>query len=76
MGKVSKLENNLIHPEKWHSLYESMPNECKDIVLGPLDCLGIGRNKRLGWFIMGSGQGPSLLWSERNYEEEKRKEMV
>ncbi len=66
MGIVCRTENDLIDPDKWLSLYEEMPEECKKVVDGPRDCIGIGKNADLGWFIMGSGQGPCLLWSERS----------
>ncbi len=62
---VDNRENDLISPEKWKELYDQMPKECQEVVDGPPECLGIGRNEKLGWFIMGSGQGPCLLWSEK-----------
>ena len=64
MGKVCKLEDDLIHPNQWKGLYDQMPKECKEIVDDRPECLGIGKNDKLGWFIMGSGQGPTLCWSE------------
>ena len=66
MGIVCKLEDDLIDPDKWADLYNQMPIKCKELVDEPLCCLGIGQNEKLGWFIMGSGQGPSLLWQEKN----------
>ena len=68
MGLVCKLEDDLIPYYKWAFLYESMPTECKNVASAPLDCIGIGKNHEYGWFIMGSGQGPSLLWSEIKME--------
>lgn len=65
MGFVCRLEDDLIHPKQWKSLYDEMPDECKKVVDGPPECLGIGKNEKLGWFIMGSGQGPHLCWSEK-----------
>jgi hypothetical protein len=65
MGKINKLENDLIPPIFWNKLYYLMPKKCREVVKGPPDCIGIGRNKKYGWFIMGAGQGPSLLWSEK-----------
>ena len=59
-------EKDLISPECWDELYTSMPKECQEVVEGQPDCLGIGYNEELGWFIMGSGQGPSLLWQEKD----------
>jgi len=73
MGIICKLENDLIYPEKWKSLYNKMPKECQKIVNGPPECIGIGKNKKLGWFIMGSGQGPCLLWSEKGDKNETKK---
>jgi hypothetical protein len=60
------LEKELIDPKLWRGLYFKMPQKCKEIVDGPVECIGIGRNKELGWFIMGSGQGPCLLWTEKD----------
>ena len=65
MGFVNWLEDDLIDPSMWKSKYKYMPKECQRVVEGPPECLGIGWNERYGWFIMGSGQGPSLLWSEK-----------
>ena len=66
--KVCALEGYLIDPDKWHDLYKKMPPECKKVVddcdIEP-DCIGIGRNEEHGWFIIGAGQGPCLLWSEK-----------
>ena len=68
MGIVCRLEDDLIHPDKWKDLYDETPEECQEVVDGPAQSLGIGYNDNLGWFIMGFGQGPSLCWSE--YKEE------
>ena len=65
MGFVWDLEDDLIHPDLWDALYSSMPKECKEVVDGPPDCIGIGYNDEYGWFILGSGQGPYLCWSEK-----------
>lgn len=62
--KYLELETILLPPELWENFYDIMPNECKEVVDGPPQCLGIGRHKKLGWYIVGSGQGPCLLWSE------------
>lgn len=59
-----ELEKDLINPNQWASFYYLMPQQCKDIVDGPLDVVGIGVNKFYGWFILFSGQGPYLAWSE------------
>jgi len=67
MRKVSSLEDDLIHPNKWNSLYAEMPKQCKAVVDVPPDCIGIGKNEKYGWFIMGSGQGLCLLWAEKGH---------
>lgn len=64
MGFVCRLEDDLIDPDTWLDIYDQMPDKCKEVVDAPPQCLGIGRNKKYGWFIMGSGQGPCLIWSE------------
>jgi len=65
MGIVCKLEDDLIPPEKWNLFYNNMPKECQEVADAPLECIGIGKNDKLGYFIMGSGQGPCLLWKEK-----------
>lgn len=66
MGKICKLEDDLINTEVWQKYYDEMPKKCKSVVDSKIpEGLGIGRNEKYGWFIMGSGQGPSLLWSEK-----------
>ena len=75
MGFVCKLEDDLISPKKWKELYDEMPPECKRQVDGPNHYpTGIGRNEELGWFVMATGQGPILMWSEKEMKE--RKEMI
>jgi hypothetical protein len=48
-----------------------MPKICQEVVdqssRAGAECIGIGKNDKLGWFIMGSGQGSVLLWSEHYY---------
>lgn len=66
MGIICNLEDDLISPEKWWGLYNEMPNECREVVIYDSDQpIGIGKNEEYGWFIIGSGQGPVLLWSEK-----------
>ncbi len=67
MGLVCKLEDDLIPPDKWRELYNQMPLECQRIVDGPNHYpVGIAKNDELGWFIMTTGQGPVVMWSEKN----------
>jgi hypothetical protein len=63
-----KLERNLINPELWELVFEYMPIQCRSVVLEPPQGLGIGWNSLLGWYIMGSGQGPGLCWIENCLE--------
>lgn len=65
--KSLRLEKDLIHPNEWASFYHLMPQQCKDIVDGPPDVVGIGVNKDYGWFILFSGQGPYLAWAEKKF---------
>jgi hypothetical protein len=69
MGKICRLEDDLIDPKYWDELYSKMPVECQGIVDGPAECVGIGRNDTMGWFIMASGQGPCLAWAENRKRE-------
>jgi len=71
MGFVTDWEDGLIPIELWPVYYDEMPKECKKVVDGHKDCVGIGRNKELGWFTAFSGQGPCIAWSENGDYERK-----
>lgn len=60
------LEDHLIPPGEWQARYSEMPRECKEVVDGPRDGgpVGIGYKEGKGWFVLCSGQGPFLAWSE------------
>lgn len=65
MSKCAKFEDDLLPVELWKNFYHIMPRMCQEVVDGPPECLGIGRNEELGWFIAGSGQGPCICWVEK-----------
>ena len=50
MGIICKLEDDLILPKYWLSLYDEMPKECQEIIDDKLCAfgIGIGRNEKLG----------------------------
>lgn len=62
-----ELESKLIEPDKWSDFYDIIPEYCKKVV-DELEVnqepIGIGWDESLGWFVMGSGQGPHLIWQE------------
>lgn len=62
------LEKQLIDWEKLKKIKEHLPVYCQRLLDMTPDELGgstgIGRNEELGWFVMGCGQGPCLLWTE------------
>jgi len=62
--QVHELEKHLISPEQWKDFYSRMPRECQEVADGPSECLGIGFCDEYGWFILGSGQGPHICWSQ------------
>lgn len=65
---MHSLESKLIDPDQWDTLYEQMPKHCQETVdrlRESPDCIGIGYYAEIGWFIVGAGQGPCLLWSEK-----------
>lgn len=73
MGKVYEAEDYLIPPDRWDAFYDTMPVECQRIVDGPLaEPLGIGYEYSVGWFILGSGQGPGVCWAENPDKYDKR----
>ncbi|MGD9156858.1 MAG: hypothetical protein PVG39_00490 [Desulfobacteraceae bacterium] len=63
-----ELEKIMLPSELWKHFYDIMPKECKEVVDNSEPLIGIGRHKKIGWYIVGSGQGPCLLWSEKKYE--------
>ena len=71
MGLCANWEEDCIDPADWDKLYDKMPKECQAFVRQMRkqpDCMGLGRNKKFGWFIHGSGQGPSIYWAENRDE--------
>jgi hypothetical protein len=48
---ICDLEDDLIPPVKWQKLYAEMPKKCQEVVEGSDECIGIGKNSKLGWFI-------------------------
>lgn len=65
-----RLERDLISSLKWKEMYDQMPVQCQnevDKMDKPWDgcSVGIGRNDEVGWFILGCGQGPFVIWIER-----------
>ena len=71
MGIVCDLEDDLISPDLWRKLYDIMPKECQKAIDDKEYAIGIGINPKYGWFIMGSGQGPCLLWAEKDSPSEE-----
>jgi len=69
-----RLERDLIKRDKWHDRYDSMPPTIREVVdnfnnpdFDPFSygcSVGIGHNDEVGWFLLGSGQGPFLLWAD------------
>jgi hypothetical protein len=65
-----RLERDLIPSEQWPKLYKSMPKKIQETVdwinSEDFDMMptGIGYNKEVGWFILGCGQGPFVIWIE------------
>ena len=61
-----RLERDLISSEKWPELFNQMPAECQKATTEgePGASIGIGRNGEVGWFVLGCGQGPFLIWAE------------
>jgi hypothetical protein len=70
LNEALALEKDLIPPERWKRLYKTtMPDIVKhefELQLKAGGSIGIGRNKKLGWFILvTAGQGPCLVWQEK-----------
>ena len=76
MKNVFEMENFLIEPKYWDFHYKKMPQKCQNIVDeskkydpytfaqkmgGPI---GIGYKGDIGFFILGTGQGPHVIFQE------------
>lgn len=73
MGIVCNLENYLISTKDWNKYLDKLPKYILDNVINkPPECVGFGHHPELGWFVMGSGQGPCLLWVEND----KKKDVI
>lgn len=68
VDNIFALEHKLIEPEQWDDLYNQMPDYCQKVVddlkIEP-HCIGIGWDDTVGWFVLGAGQGPHLIWKEK-----------
>jgi hypothetical protein len=67
-----RLERDLIGSDKWQDRYDEMPPKVQRtvdrIAKDPWSegcSIGIGHNEEVGWFILGCGQGPFLIWIEK-----------
>ena len=69
-----RLERDLIGSDKWAEHYDDMPPTVKEVVnnfrnpdFDPFSygcSIGVGHNEEVGWFVLGCGQGPIVLWIE------------
>lgn len=69
MISVFELEKHLIDPQEWDSLYPDIPDyvqQVKDDLSKNPACVGIGKHSDVGWFVLGAGQGPHILWQEND----------
>lgn len=60
---------HLISPEKWDKHYKNMPPYVQFIkrkLDRHPDCIGIGKDKKTGWFVEGAGMGPHPIWDEKD----------
>ena len=68
---ASELEEELISPDKWdNKLLDKIPREISDDIKnettgGPT---GIGYREDVGYFVIGCGQGPFIIWLEKDNE--------
>ena len=68
------LEKYLIDPAKWNedeSWRDVAPADIRSLVddAGPgRPSVGLGRHPEKGWFVMVTGQGPAVAWSQWGIE--------
>jgi hypothetical protein len=60
-----RLERDLIRPDSWRLYYDQMTTYCQHLIDIDAQQIGIGWNDEIGWFVLCCGQGPFLVWAEK-----------
>ena len=62
-------EQHLIPPNKWEEALPKLPEEGRKILeeemVAPSGPTGLAKHPEYGYMILGSGQGPFIIWSEQ-----------
>ena len=69
LREAMELEKHLIAPDKWKNELrqhgEVVPAEIYKDLFGPSGGpIGLGRHPEKGLFVLASGQGPCIVWTE------------
>jgi hypothetical protein len=69
-----RLERDLIGSDKWSQYYDKMHQTVREVVdnfrnpdFDPFSygcSVGVGFNEEVGLFVLGTGQGPFVMWTE------------
>jgi hypothetical protein len=64
-----ELEQYLIVPDSWDKILHHIPNELHEEIRndGRGYSIGVGYREDTGWFVLACGQGPCIIWMERDY---------
>jgi hypothetical protein len=67
LSQALELERYLIEPRHWYkdqSWLELVPPDVIEELDTSEQPTGLGRHPTKGWFVLGTGQGPFIVWSE------------
>ncbi len=62
---VFQLEKQMVSTEEWASISHNYPLRLQDEMKSLEQPIGFGWDEEVGWFSLGSGQGPFLIWAEK-----------
>ena len=65
--KVFSLEGNLINPNKWEEHKNNVPPEKWALLHDESGPIGLGFTPETGYYIIASGQGPFVVWMEKEH---------
>lgn len=76
-----ELEKHLIPIKKWKDAANNFPENLREEIMYHIRWengeeqdmphpIGIGFRKDVGWFMLGGGQGPFIIWAEKNINSE------
>lgn len=66
MPNIHELERHMIPPDAWSGyILSKFPKDVQDELVSKTSPMGIGHHNEIGWYCLGAGQGPFLIWAEK-----------